>query len=214
MRMETVLLSYWRSSCSYRVRIALNWKRVEYQYQAVNLLKGEQSAEEYKEQENAMGVVPTLHIDGAVLTESVAIIEYLEETRPEHPLLPESPVDRATVRALCSMIGSGIQPIQNLWVLKKVAEFEEEHKMPWGKFVIERGFQALEKVLSRTSGTYCCGSQVTMADLFLVPQVFNAARFGVDVTSFPNIHRIYEALSELPEFQQAHPDQQPDAVPV
>ena len=88
-----------------------------------------------------MGVVPTLHIDGAVLTESVAIIEYLEETRREHPLLPESPVDRATVRALCSMIGSGIQPIQNLWVLKKVAEFGEEHKMPWGKFVIERGFQ-------------------------------------------------------------------------
>eukprot|EP00055_Hartaetosiga_balthica_P007056 m.23775 g.23775 ORF g.23775 m.23775 type:complete len:218 (+) comp5583_c0_seq1:128-781(+) len=207
MSAEIVLYSYFRSSCSWRVRIALNLKNIDYKYHAINLLKGEQKSEEYLEV-NPMGEIPALKIDGHLLTQSVAIIEYLDETRPETPLVPrDDPFKRAEVRRLTHMITSGIQPIQNLRVLLKHGK---EHKMEWGQWAISTGFDALEKELEKTAGKYCFGDEITMVDLCLVPQVFNAERFEVDMSKYPTIQRIAGTLSELDAFAKAHPTKQPD----
>jgi len=202
-----VLYSYWRSSCSWRVRLALQLKGLKYEYKAVNLLKSEQTMEEYTAM-NPIQSVPTLVIDGHTLSQSVAIIEYLEETRLNFPLLPKDPVKRALVRQIVQSVVADIQPVQNLRVLKKVGE---DKKAEWAKYFIEFGFKAIEKTLNTTSGTYCVGDDITMADICLVPQVYNAGRFNVDMSQFPNIIRINETLSKLAEFQAAHPDSQPDA---
>jgi maleylacetoacetate isomerase len=216
-----VLYSYWRSSCSWRVRIALNLKKIAFDYRAVHLLNGggEQFRDEYTAL-NPMKEVPTLCIDGLTLTQSIAIIEYLEESRPDHgaKLLPEDAASRAQVRALTNMIASDTQPVQNLRVLKRfTAEFEapevkEAKKLEWGKWAIENGFDGLEKALEKTAGKYSFGDAVTMADLALVPQVYNANRFGVDMSKYPTIARVNAELESLAEFQAAHPSAQPDAV--
>lgn len=204
---KPVLYSYFRSSCSWRVRIALAFKKIDYEYRAVNLVKdgGEQHSEEFTKL-NPRREVPVF-VDGEqVLTHSVPIIEYLEETRPRPPLLPSDPVQRAKVRGIVESIVSGIQPLQNLNVLVRVGEGKQE----WAKYWIERGFAALEEQLRNTSGTCCFGDSVTIADLCLTPQVFNANRFGVDMTKYPIISRINEFLSSLEEFQNTHPSKQPD----
>ncbi|KAF0976540.1 hypothetical protein FDP41_004439 [Naegleria fowleri] len=212
-----VLYSYWRSSCSWRVRIALALKEIHYQYVAVNLLESKQSSEDYA-QRNPSKLVPTLEIDGHTLNQSIAIMEYLEETRGDQGvhLLPTSdPYKRQLVRQICQMIASDIQPIQNLRVLKKIKEdfnTDEAAKSNWGKYWIENGFVAVEKVLEKHSGKFCVGDQVSMADICLVPQVYNAKRFNVDMSKFPNIVRIEQACSELEAFKKAHPDQQVDKV--
>ncbi|KAI8485374.1 Glutathione S-transferase zeta-1 [Branchiostoma belcheri] len=203
-----LLYSYFRSSCAWRVRIALNLKGIEYEQAPVHLIKdgGQQHSEEYK-QKNPMAQVPTLIIDGHKLTQSMAIMEYLEETRPDPPLLPKDPATRAKVRMIAETVNAGIQPIQNLSVLQKVGD---EKKMEWGHYWIDRGFTALETVLSETAGKYCVGDQVTMADLCLVPQLYNATRFKVDLSKFPTITRVCGNLAELEAFRAADYCRQPD----
>jgi len=204
-----VLHSYWRSSCSYRVRIALNWKDIPYQYKAVSLLAGDQAKEEYAKL-NTMKIVPTLEIDDNVLVQSVAIMEYLEETRPEPPLLPprDQPLERTKVRQIVQLVCADIQPVQNLRVLKMLGD---ERKTEWAKHWITVGFQGLEKLLEKTAGKYCVGDQVTMADCCLVPQVYNAKRFAIDLSLYPTISRVNTELQQLPAFQAADPANQPDA---
>ncbi|GAB1601205.1 maleylacetoacetate isomerase-like [Argonauta hians] len=205
--MTTVLYSYWRSSCSWRVRIALALKKIPYEYKAVHLVKdgGKQHSDEYKKM-NPMEQVPSLVIDGITLTQSMAIMEYLNDTRPEPPLLPKCPAKKAMVREICECIVSGIQPLQNLSVLQKVGDT----KMEWGHYWIERNFHALETLLKQSAGKYCVGDDITMADLCLVPQVYNSERFKVDLGPFPNINRINKALLELEIFQISHPSNQVD----
>jgi len=208
MSSKPVLYSYFRSSCSWRVRIALAMKGIDYEYKAVNLLKNEQSEDAYK-QYNPQGCVPSLDINGHMMSQSLSIIEYLDEVYPDTPLLPrDSPIKRADVRRLSLLIAADIQPVQNLRVLKKAAPVTD--KMEWGHWAIENGFKALERSLDPTHGKYCYGDEVTVVDLCLVPQVFNANRFKVDMSQFPIINKIHEELVKLPAFQAAHPSKQPD----
>lgn len=202
---KPILYSYFRSSCSWRVRIALAHKGVDYEYRAINLLKQEQVSDEYKKL-NPLGQVPALIVDENTLMQSISILEYLEEAFPQKPLLPKDLFKRAKVREVCEIIGSGIQPLQNLSVLQKIGET----KMEWGHFYIQKGFVALEQVLANSAGKYCVGDEVTIADCCLVPQVYNANRFKVDMAAFPVISRVHDALMSLDAFKAAHPSQQPD----
>nr|XP_012557917.2 maleylacetoacetate isomerase isoform X1 [Hydra vulgaris] len=210
-RQIPVLYSYFRSSCSWRVRIALALKGVEYEYKAINLLKGEQKSDDYRSI-NSQGFVPLLVIDGQKLCQSLAIMEYLDEVYPEiHPLLPcKDPVKRSEVRAMALLIAADIQPVQNLSVLNFVGD---EKKMDLAHWVIEKGFKDLEKLLEKHSGKYCYGDEITMVDLCLVPQVYNATRFKVDMSQFPIISRVNEELSQHPAFKVAHWTNQPDCPP-
>ncbi|CEO99226.1 Maleylacetoacetate isomerase [Plasmodiophora brassicae] len=200
------LFSYWRSSCSYRVRIALALKSIPYEYVAVNLVQGCQNDETVMD--SPMHQVPVLQIDDRNLHESLAIVEYLEETRPAHPLLPTDPYLRSVARRQALMIVADIQPIQNLRVLRKQTGDAKE----WATFWIENGFQALEKEVSKTAGKYCIGDNVTIADVCLIPQVYNARRFSIDMSKYPTLLRVATALEGLPAFVKAHPDNQPDAI--
>jgi len=205
--LQPILYSYFRSSCSWRVRTALALKGIDYETHAVNLLKDANLQSEYKEL-NPMGQVPALVIDGHTLADSLTIMEYLDETRPEPPLFPRNdPFKKALVRQVCQCIAGGIQPLQNLAVLRYLGE---DRKAEWGHHFINKGFQNLEKILEGTAGKYCVGDEVTMADLCLVPQVFNANRFKVDMSPFPTISRINETLSHLEAFKVSHPTKQPD----
>eukprot|EP01013_Petalomonas_cantuscygni_P016482 TRINITY_DN33492_c0_g1_i1.p1 TRINITY_DN33492_c0_g1~~TRINITY_DN33492_c0_g1_i1.p1 ORF type:complete len:272 (-),score=63.20 TRINITY_DN33492_c0_g1_i1:249-1040(-) len=217
---EFTLFSYWRSSASWRVRIALNLKGKSFDYVPVNLLKGEQRSDEHCAR-NPMCVVPALKTkrssgDGdVVITQSLPIIEYLDTRIPEPPLLPpvDQPEDRATVRALAEMINSGVQPVQNLYVLKHVGELlGDDAKGPWAKWAITHGLAGFERAIAKTAGKYCFGDTVTLPDLCLVPQMFNARRFGVDLTQFPTATRVEAELVKLPAFEAAVPEKQPDAV--
>ncbi|MEE6521625.1 hypothetical protein FKM82_019892 [Ascaphus truei] len=207
---KPLLYGYFRSSCSWRVRIALALKGIEYDQRPINLIKdgGVQLSDEYKEV-NPMQQVPALRIDGVTLSQSLAIIQYLDETRPEPPLLPRDPKKRAQVRMISDHIVSGIQPLQNLVVLQKVGATQLE----WAQYFITRGFEALEKMLQDTAGRYCVGDEVTMADLCLVPQVTNADRFKVPLTPYPIITRINQSLLQLEAFHVSHPSRQPDTPP-
>ena len=216
---KPVLHGYWRSSCSWRVRIALALKEVDYEYRAVHLVRdgGEQLKPEYTAL-NPNQVVPTLAIDGVTLTQSPAILEYLEETRGGAALLPQGAQARATVRTICALVGCDTQPVQNLRVLRKVmgmvggeADAKTATKMAWGRWAISKGFDALEATLAKTAGKYCVGDELTMADLYIPPQVYNAGRFGVDMAQYPTIARVQAALEEHPAFKAAHPSAQPDA---
>ncbi|XP_035184261.1 maleylacetoacetate isomerase isoform X1 [Oxyura jamaicensis] len=204
---KPILYGYFRSSCSWRVRIALALKGIAYDQVPVNLLKdgGQQLSPEFKAV-NPMQQVPALKIDGITLSQSLAIIHYLEDTRPNPRLLPQDPKKRAQVRMISDHIASGIQPLQNLRILKQMGE----RKTEWAQKCIASGFQALEQVLQQTSGRYCVGDEVSMADLCLVPQVANAERFNVDLGPFPTITRINKALLELEAFKVSHPSRQPD----
>ncbi|EFX72308.1 hypothetical protein DAPPUDRAFT_15523, partial [Daphnia pulex] len=159
---------------------------------------------------NPMAQVPSLTIGDKVFTQSVAILEYLEESYPLKPLLPKDGVIRFKVREICEIIGSGIQPLQNLAVLK---QFEESKQIDWAAKWIFKGLTALEKILETSSGNYCVGDDVTMADCCLIPQLYNARRFDVDVAQFPNIARVEKNLEVLEPFVKAHPSRQPDCPP-
>lgn len=210
---KPVLYSYYRSSASWRVRTALAFKGIDYEYKAVNLVKdgGQQLTEEYKAL-NPIKQVPTLVIDGITLGQSMAILEYLEETRPEKRLLPVDPKQKAKVRQISEMINSGIQPIQNLSVLKMIEKVtgDESKKVEWAKHWITNGLQAVELMLGKTSGKYCVGDEVSFADLFLVPQMYNAVRFEVDLAPFPIIKRVVEECGKLDAFKKADANNQPD----
>ncbi|KAG0210305.1 Glutathione S-transferase zeta-1 [Mortierella sp. GBA30] len=203
-----VLYSYFRSSCSWRVRIALNLKKIDYEIRPINLLKGEQRTEEYLKIQ-PFGFVPA-YIDnktGQTLIQSVSILEYLDETHTSYPLLPKDPLERAKVRALVQAVAMDIQPVTNLRILKYVGD---EKKAEWAKHFMAEGFKALEAMLEKTAGVYAFGDSITMADLALVPQVYNGVRFNVDMSAFPIISRINSTLSKIPEFKAAHPSQQVD----
>ena len=193
----------------------------------VHLKNGEQLKESYFKTLNSMKQVPTLLIDNEKMTQSTAMLEYLEESRKNvgARLLPDDKVLRSKVREICQIIGSGIQPIQNLSVMKKIVgivkrenpnkkEMSTDDRVQtmfgWGKLIIEEGFDGLEPVLSKSAGMYCVGDNVTMADLFLIPQVYNARRFGVDMNKYPTITRVDRNCNKLDAFIRAHPDNQPD----
>ncbi|CAG8734835.1 16183_t:CDS:2 [Cetraspora pellucida] len=205
---KPILYTYYRSSCAWRVRTCLNWKGIDCEYCFVSILKEEQKEEKYSDM-NPYKLVPTLKIDGIVLTQSVAIIEYLEETRPEKPLLPKDPHKRALVRSLVQAIAGDIQPLQNLRILLNIESLGGDKK-EWAKSCISNGFEGVEKQLAKTSGKFCVGDEVTLADICLLPQVYNANRYEIDMTKFPLIQRIANDLSELEAFKKAHPDNQAD----
>ncbi|XP_073340576.1 maleylacetoacetate isomerase isoform X2 [Pagrus major] len=204
---KPVLHGYFRSSCSWRVRIAFALKGVEYDQVPVNLIRdgGQQLTQEYKTL-NPMQQVPAVEIDGITLSQSLAVIQYIDETRPGPRLLPADPKKRAQVRMISDLIASGIQPLQNLYVIQKIGA----EKMQWSQHFIDRGFQALEPILKQTAGKYCVGDEISMADICLVPQVYNAERFKVDVGQYPTIKRLNQALLEIEAFKVSHPSRQPD----
>ena len=206
------LYTYFRSSAAYRVRIALNLKGVPYESVPVNLLKSEQ-------REDAFGAVnpqkrlPALDIGGAILIQSPAILEYLDEVYPEPPLLPIGAVTRAKVRAVASIVGCDIHPLNNLGplrYLKNTLGHDQAAVDEWYAHWVREGFDAIETLLA--PGPYCFGSQVTLADVYLVPQVFNARRFNISLAAYPKIAAVDAACTELRAFQDAAPERQPDAV--
>lgn len=206
------LYTYFRSSAAYRVRIALNLKGVPYESMPVNLLKGEQLEEAYGSI-NPQKRLPALDIGGTVLIQSPAILEYLDEVYPEPPLLPVGAVNRAKVRAIASIIGCDIHPLNNLGplnYLKKKLEHEQATVDAWYAHWIREGFDAIEALIE--PGPYCFGSRVTLADLYLVPQVFNARRFNISLHAYPKIVAVDAACAELRAFQDAAPGRQPDAA--
>lgn len=207
------LYNYWRSSASWRVRIALGLKGIDYEYVSINLLEEANLSDRYAAQ-NAMQQVPTLEWhDGGVmrLTQSLSIVRYLDEIFPEPPLEPSTPLLRARAWELAEMINSGIQPLQNLRVLKAIDAMGGNRKT-WGADVIRRGLVAVEARASETAGRCLVGDAITIADLCLVPQLYNARRFSVELDPFPTLVRVDGELSRHPAFVAAHPDAQPDAV--
>jgi len=211
------LYGYFRSSAAYRVRIALNLKGLGFETESVHLLKegGQQFSDSYKAL-NPTALVPTL-VDGELaIGQSMAILEYLEETHPEPPLLPPDAAGRARVRAIAQTIACDIHPLNNLRVLKYVKHglgVGEEAKNEWYRHWIDVGLSAVEAMLAGhpDTGRYCHGDQVTLADVLLVPQVFNAKRFDCDLSAMPTVLRIVDACSELEAFRMAEPARQPDA---
>lgn len=206
------LYSYYRSSAAYRVRIALNLKEISCSILPVNLLQAEHQSAGYRSI-NPQGLVPTLKTgQGHIITQSTAILEWLEETYPDTPLLPEDALERATIRSWCSQIACDIHPVNNLRVLKYLTSdigVEEAVKNRWYHHWIEEGFAALEAQIS--AAPYCFGTHVTLADLYLVPQVFNALRFEVPMDPFPKIMQVYESCNQLSAFIDAKPENQIDA---
>lgn len=209
------LYGYWRSSATYRVRIALALKNLDYAYQAINLVKGEQREPAYRDK-NPDGLVPTLETDdGAFLSQSLAIIEYLEEVYPAPALLPQSPLARANARAIAATLASEAQPFGNLRLqnyLKAERGFDEAAMKDWMNRWPGSAMAAVEKMLSRSAGDYCVGDVPGYADCFLVPQMYAAARFGVDTSGLKKMREIWERCQKHPAFIKAHPDNQPDAV--
>jgi len=206
------LHGYFRSGASYRVRIALNLKGIAYADAFHHLRKGEQNAPEYRAL-NPQGLLPALEIDGAVLTQSLAILEYLDEVHPEPALLPADPIARAKVRAFAQVIACDTHPVQNLKVLANLRALglDEAQVNGWAAKVIEDGLDACNALIADVAGTYCFGDSVTLADLLLVPQLVNARRFGVDLQRWPKLLEIERACLALDAFSKAAPENQPDA---
>jgi maleylpyruvate isomerase len=211
------LYSYFRSSAAYRVRIALNLKGLAYETVPVHLLKdgGQQLSEGYR-QVNPAGLVPALADGDWTIGQSMAILEYLEETHPEPALLPAGAKPRARVRSIAQLIACDIHPLNNLRVLKYLKhelQADDEARDAWYRHWIGQGLAAVESLLAGhpDTGRYCHGDQPTFADLCLVPQVFNARRFGCDLSAVPTVLRIDSACAELDAFRKAAPDNQPDS---
>lgn len=210
------LYSYWRSSSAWRVRIALGLKGLGYQYVAVDLLSGQQWSEAHAAR-NPTHQVPVLEVEAAGqslrrLVQSMAIIEWLDEVHPSPPLLPPTADGRARVRALAEHVNSGIQPLQNAVVLKRLREKVPGWDQAWARQAIAEGLASLEQAVGDGgAGRFCHGDAPGLADCFLVPQLYNARRFGVETAGFPALLRIESACAALPAFEAAHPDRQPDA---
>ena len=208
------LYGYFRSSAAFRVRIALNLKGLSYDQVPIHLRRNDQTKPEYRGV-NPQGLVPALEIDGHTLIQSLAIIEYLDETHPEPPLLPSAPADRAWVRALAEIVACDIHPINNLRVLRYLTHTygrNEGDIGAWYNHWIDAGFQALEALLAadKRTGLFCHGDRPGLADIALVPQVINAERYKLDMAPYPTIARIFAGCMKLQPFQDAHPDNQPD----
>lgn len=206
------LYSYFRSSAAYRVRIALALKGLDADILPINLLKGEQKSDDYLAI-NPQGLIPSLQVDDTVLSQSLAIMEYLEEVDNTVPLLPSDPVARASVRAMSQLIACEVHPLNNLRVLQYLTGelgVDDTTKVTWYAHWIHQGFASLEAMLKQHAGQFCYGDTPTMADCCLIPQVYNAKRFNVELSSYPTIMRIYEHCNSLPAFIQAKPENQID----
>jgi maleylacetoacetate isomerase/maleylpyruvate isomerase len=209
------LYSYFRSSASYRVRIALALKGLAYDYQAIHLLKHEQTSESYAAVSPSR-LVPALRDGDAVITQSMAIIEYLDETRPEPPLLPRDALGRARVRSLSFDMACEIHPLNNLRVLRYLVrdlKLSDEDKDRWYRHWVETGLLTVEQRLASqaATGTYCHGDMPTMADCVLVPQIFNAQRLKCRLDHVPTVMRVFDACMKLPAFDGTQPSKCPDA---
>ncbi|HVL79754.1 MAG TPA: maleylacetoacetate isomerase [Sphingomicrobium sp.] len=209
-----VLHDYFRSSAAYRVRIALNLKGVDYVSRTVNLVEGEQRSDSYRAL-NPQGFVPMLEIDDRRLTQSLAIIVYLDQKFPEPPLMPADPVDGAHVRALSMTIACDIHPLNNLRVLKYLTsnfQADEEAKTRWYAHWVSEGLTALEALARPRAGAFLFGNAPSLADICLVPQLYNARRFNVSLDPFPTLRLADESANRLEAFAAAHPDQQGGAA--
>lgn len=210
------LYTYYRSSAAYRVRIALNLKGLTHEDTFVHLRHKDQRAPDYMAV-NPQGLVPTLiDDDNTTIGQSLAILEYLEERYPEPPLLPPSAAGRARVRQLAMIVACDIHPIDNLKVLNFLTEdlgVDEAGRLRWYRHWVDEGFAALEAILANqtATGKFCHGDTPTIADICLVPQVYNAGRFDIDLSPYPTIRRINDTCLDLPAFADAAPDSQPDA---
>lgn len=207
------LFNYWRSSASYRVRLAMAFKAVPYEYVAVNLLKGEQHEAAHVTR-NPWHSVPVLQLDsGELIPQSVAIVEYLEETFTAKPLFPKAALDRARMRALVEVVNSGIQPLHNLQVLHYVKDTLKADTGPWAEKWIGQGLDALEAMARSTAGAFLVGDAFTFADACLLPQLFGARRFAsVDPERYPTLVRVERHCLTLDFVKRAQPENQPDAV--
>jgi maleylacetoacetate isomerase len=209
-----ILYNYWRSSSSHRVRIALALKGLDYRYEVVDLLKSEQRGAAHRER-SPTGYVPCLVADGVQYVESVAIIEWLDETFPSPPLYPGNAHSRARIRALVEIVNSGTQPLQNTSVMSR-ASMDPAGQKEWCRHFVGRGLAAFEAAMERaeregTKGRFAYGEAPTAADVYLVPQVFSARRFGVDMSGMGRVTRAFDAAMALDAFQRAAPERQPDA---
>jgi maleylacetoacetate isomerase len=209
------LYNYFRSSASYRVRIALALKGIDYEYKPVHLTKNEQFRESYAAV-SASRLVPLLQDGELRLTQSLAIIEYLDETHPAPPLLPSGAADRARVRALAYDIACEIHPLNNLRVLRYLVhdlKLSEDDKNRWYRHWVETGFETVERQLADPrTGRFCHGDAPTLADITLVPQIFNAQRLDCRLDHVPTVMRVFEACMELDAFEQTRPEKCPDAA--
>jgi maleylacetoacetate isomerase/maleylpyruvate isomerase len=208
------LYNYFRSSASYRVRIGLALKGLDYDYHAVHLPKNEHTAESYAAV-SASRLVPLLKDGEHTLTQSLAILEYLDETHPEPPLLPTSPLERARVRALALDIACEIHPLNNLRVLRYLVgtmKLAEDDKNRWYRHWVETGLEVVERQLMAAPARFCHGDSPTLADICLVPQIFNAQRFDCRLDHVPNVMRVFEACMALDAFEQTRPERCPDAA--
>ena len=212
--MTYTLHSMWRATAPYRVRIGLNLKGLAYDYVAVDLASGEQRREPYLAV-NPQGLAPALDIGDRVLTQSLAILEWLEETHPEPALLPKTPLDRAVVRAMAEIVACDIHPLNNLRVLQAIEGLGvaggSTDQRDWIHRWIGAGFHALEPMIQRYGGGFAFGAQPGLADCCLIPQVYSANRFRLDLAPYPAIRAVAERAAEHPAFAAAHPDKQPDA---
>jgi maleylacetoacetate isomerase len=208
------LYGFWRSGATYRVRIALALKGLAYDYAPINLLKGEQGSPDYLKA-SPQGLVPALITDeGPVLTQSLAIIAYLEEKAPMPSLLPGDPISRAKARAIAFAIACEAQPFQNSRTqkyLREDAHFDDAAMKRWLDFTVGRALRAVEIMIADAGGKFCVGDAPTIADICLVPQVYAALRFGIDLSAVPRVNEIHERCNALDAFKKAHPDNQPDA---
>ena len=207
------LYNYFRSSASYRVRIALALKGLEYDYKPVHLTKNEHLHESYAAV-SASRLVPLLRDGDHMLTQSLAIMEYLDETHPEPPLLPSEPLERARVRALALDVACEIHPLNNLRVLRYLVhdlKLSEDDKNRWYRHWVETGLEVVERQLAAQPSTYCHGSTPSLADCCLVPQIFNAQRYQCDTSAFPVTMRIFAECMKIEAFDRAQPSKQPDA---
>jgi len=205
-----ILYDYWRSSAAYRVRIALNLKQIDYESRPVNLLTDEQNSDEYRAI-NPQGLVPVLEIDGHRLTQSVAIINYLDVRYPNQPLLPASAAERAHVVSLAMMIACDIHPLNNLRVLKYLKNdlgHSQDELDAWYRHWISERLPALEAMAAPRAGNFLCGDGPTGADILLVPQLYNARRFDVPLDDYPTLLRADENANRLEPFAAAHPERQ------
>lgn len=205
------LYSYYRSSAAYRVRIVLNLKKITHKLRPIHL-GGEQIRPDYLTR-NPQGLVPTYETGAAALMQSLAIIEYLDETVPDPPLLPKEPIERARVRAFALVIACEVHPLNNLRVLQRLEAVgvEKDERLAWYRHWVSEGLSTCETLVqSQPTTRYCFGDAPTLADIFLVPQIYNAKRFDCPLDDYPRLMAAHKAASKLPAFQAAHPAVQPD----
>jgi maleylacetoacetate isomerase len=213
---KPTLYSAWRATAPYRVRIGLALKEIAYDYVPINLIKGEQREAAYKAV-NPQGLTPALDLgEGDVLTQSLAILEWLEETHPQPAILPAAPLDRQRVRAMALVIACDIHPLNNTRVGRALDKLgvSKDDNLAWVHRWITDGFDTLEPMVTRYGQGFAFGDTPTIADCCLIPQVYSANRFEVDLGPYPAIRAVAERAAEHPAFQAAHPTKQPDAVPV